>query len=452
MKHANISKDLAKLQKLLTKTQQTQENSPSLIKKVKRLYHKLFRYFSTDKVKKLALGSAAALLLQGNVYAQTFSSSVQLDPYGLNASKALNNRPEFVDIDNDGDKDIIYYNRGNGKLQYIPNTSTGNAASYGALQTNPFNFATNLISNQGGRGGYSAFADLDNDGDFDFIYYAYDGNGYGYGKVGDFMYYENKGTATSPNFNTLATDPFNLADVPNNTIDNMDLVDLDGDGDFDILVHTYNGVNYALDYYYYENTGTISAPSFTTPVLNPFSLPSSNNFQFLDIDKDGDLDFFYTTNSTTFKYIPNTGTSTVPNFSSTAQSSPFGLSIQAGNVYFAFGEIYKNGKLDFFQESSTNKVYVQLNTTQYTSTEKIQNQNLDINIYPTPSHDLVNIKLGKQDDYTLEVFNLQGQQLKTENIQQATQHQLNLSELASGQYLLRISNADTYTTKQLIKQ
>ncbi|MCP4442661.1 MAG: VCBS repeat-containing protein, partial [Aureispira sp.] len=168
MKHANISKDLAKLQKLLTKTQQTQENSPSLIKKVKRLYHKLFRYFSTGKVKKLALGSAATLLLQGNVHAQNFSSLNEPDPYGVTEPiLGYQNRPEFVDMDNDGDQDIIYFDRKQ-SLRYIPNTTSGSNVSFGAAQTDPFNFSYTPVLGEACLT-FSPFVDLDNDGDYDFM-------------------------------------------------------------------------------------------------------------------------------------------------------------------------------------------------------------------------------------------------------------------------------------------
>ncbi|MCP4441788.1 MAG: T9SS type A sorting domain-containing protein [Aureispira sp.] len=450
MQEKQIVKDLSKLQTQLNKllVKSSTKATPSLIKKVKRIYYKLFNYFSTGKVKKLALGSAAALLLQGNVHAQNFSSLNTPDPYSVTQPILQNvNRPEFVDMDNDGDQDIIYFDRGS-VLRYIPNTTSGSNVSFGTLQTNPFNFSYTPLPNQSSYS-YSPFVDLDNDGDFDFMFYAF--NGYT-GTGGSFMYYENKGTPTAPNFNVLATNPFSLTTPANSVVHNIDFVDLDGDGDFDILAETYDSYAYAFPILYYQNTGTANAPSFAAPVTSPFNLPlDKGNFQFIDIDRDGDQDFFYAdvTNNKVV-YHPNTGSATSASFGA-AQNDPFNLSLNTNNRQFSFGDMDNDGKRDFVQVT-LNKVYLRRNITVYSSTDKIQNKNLDINIYPTPSHDLVNVKLGKQDDYTLEVFNLQGQQLKTESVQQATQHQLDLSELASGQYLLRISNAEAYTTKQLIKQ
>ncbi|MCP4440343.1 MAG: VCBS repeat-containing protein, partial [Aureispira sp.] len=283
---------------------------------------------------------------------------------------------------------IIYFDR-NQSLRYIPNTTSVSNISFGAAQTDPFNFSYTPVLGEACLT-FSPFVDLDNDGDYDFMFYAYAYNGGTY--AGNFMYYENKGTPTAPNFNILAKDPFSLTVPANSAIYNIDFVDLDGDGDFDMLAEVFYPLSYNYSTVYYQNTGTATAPSFAAPVANPFSsLPiDKGHFQFIDIDRDGDQDFFYSDQVTDkIVYYQNTGTPTSATFAAT-QNDPFNLSVHSNYRRFSFGDMDNDGKRDFV-EVTANKVYLRRNITVYSSTDKIQNKNLDINIYPTPSHDLVNV-------------------------------------------------------------
>jgi hypothetical protein len=65
------------------------------------------------------------------------------------------------------------------------------------------------------------------------------------------------------------------------------------DGDFDAFVGDENG-----NLYYFENTGTPTAPEFAAPALNSFGLEVGAGPvgrivpAFVDIDNDGDFDLF----------------------------------------------------------------------------------------------------------------------------------------------------------------
>jgi hypothetical protein len=158
------------------------------------------------------------------------------------------------------------------------------------------------------------FVDIDADGDFD----CFAGTGSPFSP--DVYYFKNIGTSTNPVFTyvTGVDDPFGGFDEVAQTT--IDFVDIDADGDFDAFMGDWWG-----DFYYFENTGTASSPVFTPQTggsnpLNGYSLGRYSAPAFVDIDDDGDFDCF-SGKSNQGWYLPgivhkyiNLGTSTSPNF------------------------------------------------------------------------------------------------------------------------------------------
>ena len=102
--------------------------------------------------------------------------------------------------------------------------------------------------------------------------------------------------------------------------------------------------------FYYQNTGTATAPNFAAPVRNTFGFPSNGDItsvKFADIDNDGDLDAFlidYPDNGGLL-YYPNTGTSTNPTFG-TMQMNPFGIQTGLDAVSLDLGDVDNDGDTD----------------------------------------------------------------------------------------------------------
>jgi uncharacterized protein YuzB (UPF0349 family) len=168
-----------------------------------------------------------------------------------------------------------------------------------------------------------------------------------------FYYFENIGTALAPAFAAVQINPFSLSDV-NVYYSAPAFADLDGDGDMDMISGDYYG-----NFYYFENIGTALAPDFAAAQVNPFSLSNIGQAtppSFADIDGDGDMDLMAGELYGSFYYFENTGTANAPVFA-TAQVNPFSLS----NIgYFsspAFADLDGDGDLDLMSGNFNGNFY-----------------------------------------------------------------------------------------------
>lgn len=186
--------------------------------------------------------------------------------------------PAFVDIDNDGDKDM-FIGENDGTINYYQNT--GNA-------TTP-QFGTGISSYQSiDAGSYSSptFIDIDTDGDQDMAI----GESGGAVKL-----YKNIGSQTSPAF--TADTLFQGIDV--GSFSAPSFVDFDKDSDFDLFIGEQNG-----NTNFYRNTGSVSSPAFTlvTEDFSGIDVGYDSSPVFADIDNDGDKDFFVGEDSGNINY------------------------------------------------------------------------------------------------------------------------------------------------------
>lgn len=186
--------------------------------------------------------------------------------------------------------------------------------------------------------------DLDGDGDIDLLISDFDGK---------FHYYENIGSAITPNFSSSVVNPFgiNVPEFGECNCNHMPqvFVDIDADGDLDLFAANW----YLAAYLFAENIGTAQAPSYSDFTdsfsWNPgtFNYPSNPGIAFVDIDNDGDLDFFSGQQSA-MCFFENTGTAQAPSFTTAMVTNPFGLAITGDYIFPSFNDIDNDGDFDLF--------------------------------------------------------------------------------------------------------
>ncbi len=225
-----------------------------------------------------------------------------LNPFGLDSTYYWS-LPALADLDNDGDMDLLvgeYY----GGLQYFENTGTASSPAFAAPVLNPFGLVSILDV------ALPKFVDLDDDGDFDLMVGSYFYDSGSYVLTGDFKYFENTGNASNPAFADPVNNAFGLTSLSYLTAPAF--ADLDNDGDLDLLSGAQN--YYGDNFHYFENIGSASNPQFDTEVGNPFGLSETNDIalpEFVDLDNDGDMDIIVGEYNGVMKYFENVNTSSI---------------------------------------------------------------------------------------------------------------------------------------------
>ena len=210
--------------------------------------------------------------------------------------------PEFADVDGDGDYDLFIgcdYSTGGssrvGNIYYYQNT--GSSAYYN------FQFVTkNYLCLDVGGTTIPQFVDMNNDGKPDFITTSYY----------QLVYYENTGIISQPEF-TFVEENFQGIDI--NGIHPW-FVDIDADGDYDLLCGEA-AIPGPPTLSLYINRGTAEEPELLLYDENFITNPDfSVNLQpsCADLDGDGDYDMILTDDNGYFYYYRNDGDETWPDF------------------------------------------------------------------------------------------------------------------------------------------
>jgi hypothetical protein len=220
----------------------------------------------------------------------------------------------YVDVDNDGVKDLILATNEQVKVSYpirekknvllFLNKDATNNPQF-ELETNSF-----LIDDMMDFGGYTSptLVDIDGDGDQD-LFMATSGDHFVTGDTTDFLvFFRNIGSATNPEFQIVDLDYLNLKSLSIRGL-KPSFVDLDGDLDFDLYFGTAVG-----DIVEYLNTGSATVPNF---VLHNSSFLDLDMVDYLapffyDLNKDGLTDLLVGTRTGSIQYFKNVGTSSFP--------------------------------------------------------------------------------------------------------------------------------------------
>ncbi|MEX0963885.1 MAG: VCBS repeat-containing protein [Pseudohongiellaceae bacterium] len=187
---------------------------------------------------------------------------------------------EPVDLDSDGDIDIVVGARGDARLVFFENLGTGS-----------LEFKEHAIGIYGASmGGFNLeYADLNNDGRLDII---------GLSNNGEFIWIE------QPESIDDTWNAFTIGNILPDSLVGMEIADIDGDGDIDVMVGSYSrgprtgdgdvDVHDALGRLaWFENPGAAKM-SWTRHDISRRKRGMFDKFIARDVDGDGDMDFLGT--------------------------------------------------------------------------------------------------------------------------------------------------------------
>lgn len=366
------------------------------------------------------------------------------DNFLHNVDVGSNSNVVFVDLDNDGKKDMI---TGSAEQRVVYFKNTGTTVSPA------FNLVTDSIPMNIAPDNYymaPALADLDNDGDKDMILGSY--------ITDSIWYYRNTGTASNFIFtkiavgNTIGITGAGQSSAPT-------FVDIDNDGDMDLFTGNSAGrINY------YENTGSISSFNFVLRTNFYFNIDVGNESvpRFTDIDSDGDKDLIIGTLNGNVAYYKNTGTPTVPNF--VLETNNYANVKMYSNACPEFTDIDTDGDIDMFIANIKGGVYYYENRDiigiTNISNEVPAEYRLSQN-YPNPFNGISNIEFSipfevkrQTAKVKLIVSDISGREiavLVNSSLTAGTyKYQWNSGDIASGIYFYTLKTDNFSATKKMI--
>ena len=410
--------------------------------------------------------------------------------------------PVYLDVDNDGIKDLIAaannLNNYNGVWFY---------KNYGMNSLPDFQFEQNAFMQDRmidmGEGSYPVFFDADGDGLLDIV-----AGNYGYFHISgnypsSLHLYKNIGTATSPLFELVTTDFANTLSLGLNGI-HPSFGDLDNDGDSDMILGDSDG-----KLHLFTNNASAGNPALfalTTPNLNNFDVGQFCAPQLIDVNKDGKLDLLVGRRDGRLSYFENNGSQTNPSFtlitdtlgavdvrtifSVTGHSVPFlyeenGISkllvgtesgylykydnidgnltgnfnlvdsmyqnIYEGSRMSPFGaDINGNGKFDLIIGNYAGgfTIYTQSNIS---SVEENPLSQIQFNIYPNPANDKLTIAfaLPLKESMSFNVINNLGQIIKNDILQNQSTT-VDISYLPAGLYFFKVNSVNSQIIQKLV--
>lgn len=245
-----------------------------------------------------------ALMISQDTAFPSYSESVNLSRFPA---------AYFFDFDNDTKKDLIVSPNGNNvshnfeNIWFYKNQSTDESVHLNLISRHAL--LDQMI--EVGSGAHPVFFDYNNDSLLDLIVanYGYSTDGGNFNS--QLALYENIGTANTPEFKWVTNDFSNLGTL--NFANNLTPTfgDLDADGDKDMIVGDSNGKIHLLNNIFFNNTSNffmnsteyfdIDVGSFASPFL-------------VDLDRDGDLDLIIGTRQGQIFHYNNIGSPTEANF------------------------------------------------------------------------------------------------------------------------------------------
>lgn len=439
--------------------------------------------------------SNSAMIAQDhNFPSNTTPASMQLFPASY-----------YVDVDNDGIKDLIVapnaktISENQKSVLFYKNNGTNTAPNF-SYQTNEF-LQKEMIDH--GFGSIPILFDQNGDGKRDLL----TANFFRYKptllKESCFLMHRNTGNASAPEYTFLDNDFLSLSTLNYGLRAVPTFGDLDGDGDDDLIIGKDNGSMVK-----YTNTAGAGNPvNFTSPeiVLDnnaiEINVLAYAHPQLFDLDNDGLLDLIIGKKTGEISYYKNTGSSTTPIFS--LQSSTLGnvdvssatdayaaphffrvndtthlfvgaydgqlhyynniddslttsftlvsanyLGIDVG-LYSSFWveDIDNDGNLNLFVGQDLGGLSLFEANPNSTAAISENNKELQCVLYPNPTKQQLNVSLETTSPVLIIIKDLNGKVLF-----EGTETTIDVSSFCNGIYLLQISTNEASAVKRFVKQ
>ncbi len=363
-----------------------------------------------------------ALFTGNNAKAQTWVEQIDQDnPFNL-FEFSEDVRPQAVDLDNDGDLDIVSGACGEAWLVFLRNDGGGQYNQIAGIQ-NPLEGITGCSSPE--------FIDIDNDGDLDLFVGSYYQD-----KYARISLFENDG---SGNFTPSNNNPFEGIDF--DYVANPAFSDIDDDGDMDAVI----GENYSLRIFNNNGDNTFTELDPANTSLADIEFFEDLTPEFGDIDLDGDEDIIFGNKYGNFITYEKTGPSTFVQLN--GEVNPLDSIDNFVSPFPSLFDFEGDGDLDLLVGQATGKYAFYLNTSLSIGTNELAE--IDLNIFPNPANDILQISSSERLDY-VNIFSLEGRLILNKPFFNGN-YFIDISQLEPGNYILRIAHNESFYTRKIVK-